>query len=45
MASDNYGIGSWTFWYKGAILYELLVGYPAFYNDDLKIMYKNIEKG
>jgi hypothetical protein len=26
-------------------MYELLTGEPAYFNDDIKKMYKNIEKG
>mmetsp|Transcript_17985 Transcript_17985/g.12922 ORF Transcript_17985/g.12922 Transcript_17985/m.12922 type:complete len:85 (+) Transcript_17985:2217-2471(+) len=29
----------------GVVLYEMLVGIPPFYNDDIKVLYKNISKG
>jgi hypothetical protein len=27
------------------LIYELLAGIPPFYNDNMKILYENIEKG
>jgi serum/glucocorticoid-regulated kinase 2 len=27
------------------VLYEMLVGIPPFYNDNMKILFENIEKG
>lgn len=29
----------------GVVLYEMLVGIPPFYNDNIKVLYENIEKG
>jgi len=29
----------------GVVLYEMLVGIPPYYNDDIKVLYKNISKG
>lgn len=29
----------------GVVLYEMLVGIPPYYNDNIKILYQNIEKG
>jgi len=29
----------------GVVLYEMLVGIPPYYNDNLNILYNNIEKG
>ena len=29
----------------GIVLYEMLVGIPPYYNDNIKILYQNIEKG
>jgi serum/glucocorticoid-regulated kinase 2 len=29
----------------GVVLYEMLVGIPPFYNDNIKVLYDNIEKG
>ena len=29
----------------GVVLYEMLVGIPPYYNDDMKVLYNNIEKG
>lgn len=37
MAGDVYQIG--------VVLYEMLVGIPPYYNDNIKVLYQNIEKG
>ena len=29
----------------GVVLYEMLVGMPPYYNDNIKVLYQNIEKG
>lgn len=29
----------------GVVLYEMLVGIPPYYNDNIKVLYQNIEKG
>jgi serine/threonine protein kinase len=29
----------------GVVLYEMLVGIPPYYNDNIKILYQNIERG
>ena len=29
----------------GIVLYEMLVGIPPYYNDDISILYENIQKG
>ena len=29
----------------GVVMYEMLVGIPPYYNDNMKILYQNIEKG
>lgn len=29
----------------GVVLYEMLVGIPPYYNDDIKVLYQNISKG
>ena len=29
----------------GVVLYEMLVGIPPYYNDNIKVLYSNIEKG
>ena len=29
----------------GIVLYEMLVGIPPYYNDNIKMLYDNIEKG
>jgi serine/threonine protein kinase len=29
----------------GVVLYEMLVGIPPYYNDNIRILYQNIEKG
>ena len=44
--ADLYGIGIKTcIIFLGAILYELLVGIPAHYDENINKMYKNISKG
>jgi serine/threonine protein kinase len=48
-SSDIYGFGKLNLYinnlYIGAILYEMLVGEPPYYNDDITELYKNISKG
>ena len=29
----------------GVVLYEMLVGIPPFYNDNISVLYQNIQKG
>ena len=29
----------------GVVLYEMLVGIPPYYNDDINVLYQNISKG
>ena len=29
----------------GVVLYEMLVGIPPFYNNNIKVLYQNIERG
>ena len=29
----------------GIVLYEMLVGIPPFYNDNISVLYQNIQKG
>jgi serum/glucocorticoid-regulated kinase 2 len=29
----------------GVVLYEMLVGIPPYYSDNIKMLYQNIEKG
>jgi serum/glucocorticoid-regulated kinase 2 len=29
----------------GVVMYEMLVGIPPFYNDNIKVLYENIQKG
>ena len=31
--------------FKGTVLYEMVVGSPPYYDDDLKVMYRNIDEG
>jgi len=51
-ATDIYGIGFHSNFMlfirvlsKGTVLYEMVVGSPPFYDDDLKVMYRNIDEG
>ena len=30
---------------EGTVLYEMIVGSPPYYDDDLKTMYRNIDEG
>ena len=39
----GYGL-SIDWWALGAIIYEMLVGYPPFYNSDRNLLFKYIQK-